>query len=74
MANRKDVFTIIDKGENARPFWLKIGAAFECKDGSFNVVLDALPVDGRLHIRDAETRESEPEAPPAHSDPRAPRR
>ena len=57
MSNRKDVFTIIDKGENAKPFWLKIGAAFENKDHSWNVVLDALPVDGRLHIRDAEARE-----------------
>ncbi len=74
MSNRKDVFTIIDKGTETKAFWLKIGAAFENKDHSWNGILDALPVDGRLHIRDAEVRENEPEPPPAHNDRRAPRR
>jgi hypothetical protein len=49
---RKDVFTIIDKGEGKDAFWLKVGAAWENKDGSWNIVLDALPVNGTLNMRD----------------------
>jgi len=32
-------------------FWTKVGVAFVNSDGSFNVRLDAVPVDGRLHMR-----------------------
>ncbi|MGH7898781.1 MAG: hypothetical protein ACREQQ_12560, partial [Candidatus Binatia bacterium] len=31
--------------------WVRIGVAFDNKDGSLNVLLDALPLNGRLHIR-----------------------
>ncbi len=47
----KEVFTIIEK-EGKNPFWLKVGAAWENKDGSLNVYLDALPVNGKLQIRE----------------------
>lgn len=59
MSNRKDVFTIIDRGEGKKSFWLKIGAAFENKDGSWSVTLDALPVNGRLQIREPQERQSD---------------
>lgn len=45
-----DVFTIIER-ENARPFWVRVGVAFRNKDGSLNLYLDALPVNGRLNVR-----------------------
>ena len=48
----KDVFTIVDRGENRRPIWLKIGAAFVNQDSSLTVKLDGLPTNGSLHIRD----------------------
>ena len=33
-------------------FWLNIGSAFPHKDGAgFNLVLDALPLDGKLVLR-----------------------
>jgi hypothetical protein len=35
-------------------------AAFENRDGSLSVVLDALPVDGKLQIRDHVAREQHP--------------
>ena len=48
---RKDVFAIIERvGKKA--FFQRIGSAFENRDGSLNVLLDALPKDGRLNIRD----------------------
>ena len=40
------------KREGADDFWLPIGAAFEHADGGgLNVVLQALPLDGKLVLR-----------------------
>lgn len=49
---RKEVFTVIDRGEDQKGFWVRIGTAFLNHDGSYNVLLDALPVNGKLNIRD----------------------
>lgn len=46
-----------------REIWSRIGVAFENSDGSLNVRLNALPIDGQMHIRDAQKK-----APP-DSDP-----
>jgi hypothetical protein len=51
----KEVFTINDK--EGRSYWTKLGVAFPNKDGSLNLYLDALPVNGRLQIRDAKPKE-----------------
>ncbi|HUT53757.1 MAG TPA: hypothetical protein VM658_10220 [bacterium] len=48
----KDVYTIVNNGKDKKGFWLKIGVAFENQDGSLNVALNCLPLDGKLHIRD----------------------
>jgi hypothetical protein len=56
---RLDVFTIVERENAPRPFWVKLGTAFQNKDGSFNIYLDALPVNGKLQIRTAERRESD---------------
>lgn len=53
-AERLDVYTIRN-GEKLS-IWTRIGAAFVNRDGSINVYLDALPVDGKLHIRKAAIR------------------
>jgi len=45
------VYTIRDRGEDQKAFWLRIGSGFVNKDGSINVLLDALPTDGKLHLR-----------------------
>lgn len=34
--------------------WLRMGTCFENRDGSWNVYLDGLPVNGKLQIRDWE--------------------
>ena len=58
---KKDVYTIRD-GSNGNSYWDRIGAAFVNKDGSLNVVLNALPLDGKLHIRDPKPAEAGPSA------------
>jgi hypothetical protein len=53
----KAVYTIIEKpGDTA--FWLKVGVAFLNRDGSWNLKLDALPVNGQLQMRDMPPREA----------------
>ncbi len=55
----KVIYVITGKGE--RKFWTKVGVAFVNRDGSLNCKLDALPVDGQLHIRDYVAREERSE-------------
>lgn len=54
------VYTIIETGgEKSR--WLECGVAFQNRDGSLNVLLNALPVNGRLQLRSPNGR-GEPES------------
>ena len=40
--------------------WVRAGSAFVNRDGSMNVLLDVLPLDGKLHVREAgERREAQ---------------
>jgi len=48
----KAVFTIVDRG--GKSFWVRIGVGFTNRDGSLNVKLDAIPVNGTLQVRDWE--------------------
>jgi hypothetical protein len=48
------------KGEGKKGYWMEIRAAWPHKDGKgFDVVLDVLPLDGRMKLRE----EMEKEAP-----------
>ena len=51
----KNVYAITERGEKS--FWTKIGVAFTNKDASITIQLDALPVSGRLQIRDEDRSE-----------------
>jgi hypothetical protein len=42
---------------NDRDHWTRIGVAFVNSDGSINVKLEAVPVNGEMHIRDYVARE-----------------
>jgi hypothetical protein len=55
----KAVFALTERDE--KTYWTRIGAAFTNKDGSITVQLDALPVSGRLQIREDEAREEREE-------------
>jgi len=62
MAAKMDVFTILDSGDDKPGFWHKIGVAWKNRDGSLNVKLNSLPLNGTLHIREArEATQSPPE-------------
>ena len=53
-SNAKNYSTI-----NNTSFWTKIGAAFAHKDGEgFDLVLEAVPLDGRVSLRVPKERES----------------
>lgn len=56
----KDVFTIIEKEGWDKPVWCKIGAAFDNRDGSLTLFLDALPVNGKLHVRERRAKQGVP--------------
>ena len=47
---RLAVYSIIETGEG-KSLWRLVGTAFVNRDESLTVLLDALPVNGRLHIR-----------------------
>jgi hypothetical protein len=36
----------------AKSFWTKVGVAFENRDGSWSLELSAIPVSGRLQMRE----------------------
>ena len=54
-------YTVRDRGvdqngEKRDQFWLRIGAAFAHERGDgYNIVLDALPIDGRVVLRKPKT-------------------
>lgn len=51
----RSVYAITER-EGARSIWTRIGGAWNNKDGSITIRLDALPVSGILQVRDAEER------------------
>ena len=51
--------------EGQDDFWLNVGLAFPHKDGrGFNIVLQALPLDGKIVCREV-TDDDQGDAPPA---------
>ena len=60
----KDVYAIYETKTETRERsrWVRVGVAFENRDGSLNVLLDALPLTGRLQIRDRADGEARREA------------
>ncbi len=60
MENRKSykqVFMVEKSEDGGRSFWTKIGVAFVNKDNSLTVELNAVPLSGRLQIRDPKRKE-----------------
>ena len=44
---------VVAKREGADDFWINVGAAFAHQDGKgFNIILQALPVDGKIVLRE----------------------
>lgn len=49
---RLNVFSIRTNPKGGGSFWVRAGSAFVNKDGSLTVLLDVLPLDGKLHVRE----------------------
>jgi hypothetical protein len=68
MANQQPAyraFTVV-KREGQDDFWLAIGAAFMHQDGDgYNIMLQALPINGKIVLRLPKTQTDEPAAKPA---------
>jgi hypothetical protein len=63
------VFTIKERPRQ-KAIFIRIGIAFVNKDNSYNIHLDASPLDGKLHMR--EWREEDRPAAPAGNGKSAP--
>ncbi len=59
----RDVFVITEKPgpDGTKSYWTKVGKAFENRDGSVTIKLDALPLSGTLQIRDEQERPAKAE-------------
>lgn len=64
--------------KDGKSVWVRAGSAWENRDGSMNVYLDVLPLDGMLHLRepyrdaDASTKDgkgADPNEPPVSPSP-----
>lgn len=58
MAKRYQAY-VIAEGKDEKKYWREIGVAFENRDGSINVKLDAFPVNGEMQLRVPQPREDE---------------
>ena len=56
MTDMKDVFHIVERSSSGKELeksiWTKVGVAFVNRDQSLSVMLDVIPLDGKLHIRE----------------------
>ncbi len=60
MANQKPDFiayTIVETNGDAKDFWQRVGSAWTNSDGSINISLNSLPLNGKLHIREPKATE-----------------
>lgn len=57
----KEVFSLTEyqKDGQKKTRWTKVGVGFENKDGSLSIMLDALPVNGRLQVRDPRPKDGD---------------
>jgi hypothetical protein len=63
-------YTVV-KREGQDDFWLNIGAAFMHQDGEgYNIILQALPINGKIVLRPPKAQSDEPAQPPARETPR----
>ncbi len=60
MENRNGMMKVLSPTKNeksGKTYWVKCGAAYPNRDGSTNIYLDTLPVNGKLQIRELDDRD-----------------
>ena len=67
-------YVIVERKGYDKPFWNRIGSAFFNRDGSINVLLDSLPMHGKIQLREDTPKEErdgrgDSRRKPAASDP-----
>ena len=55
-SKRLVVYTIIERPGMAKSLFARVGSAWINRDQSINIQLDALPVNGKLHVREPKER------------------
>jgi hypothetical protein len=68
MADFKHVYTIVEREGQEKNRWVRVGVAFVNRDQSLNIRLNALPVNGLLHVRDPHPLSNGDSAPTTASD------
>ena len=59
-------YSVIRRGDGQDDFWLNIGLVFPHKDdGGFNIMLQALPLDGKIVCRTINAEEEAEESAPS---------
>jgi len=51
------IYNVRDRGEGKKAAWTEIGVGFTNRDGSINLVMNAVPVDGKAQLRVIENKE-----------------
>jgi hypothetical protein len=49
---RMELFAVTEREGSEKSWWTKIGAAFENRDGSWSLIFDAFPTNGRAQMRE----------------------
>ena len=58
-------YTVVKRGDDKDDFWLNLGVAFVHDDGEgFNLLLQALPIDGKIVLRRYKDEEDEKPSKP----------
>lgn len=50
--DKKAVYTVVEAGDGKKSRWRLIGVCLPNRDGSETLLLDALPVNGKLVVRE----------------------
>lgn len=70
--NMKTVYTVVERAPG-KSFWVRVGVGFTNRDGSLNLRLDAMPVNGTLQVREWDPADWRPENVDGQPAPRSPR-
>ena len=68
-ASMKVVYTVVERAPG-KSFWTRVGVGFVNRDGSMNLHLDAIPISGKLQVREWEAPRQEMAGDVARARPR----
>jgi hypothetical protein len=64
MAEKMEVWAVSSRGEGKKDWWTRAGTAFQNRDGSWSLMLDVLPTNGKLIMRQEKQSERGDDPPP----------